>query len=732
MARKYPIPVSAGGQLLTQPAFSLENVGDANYSLKINFRRSEDQEIRREGWVKFQPSAGDPVAQQYIFDGVQQLNRLAELVAGNGDRVIVGASATTIKAFNPNTFTWQTIGQGYSPVGSRWQTEAIGGYLVLNNAVDLPCYYLVGNAAVTPMYELRDVGVASVGRISQLNGFLFCLNIVEIDSNQLNTFMTGYANYVPGFNVNENNNFAWNGADSTTQYNITTANAIITVGASAVQPLPTWWILLKKVDAGPGSVVTLPVLSDQTVSLVNQGDMALIWSDGSNYYAKNFPGGVIPQTTPYGRVPLDILNSIPYRVTWSTPGVPSDWAPQYRCYQPASSKNITLPFATLALHVGDLVAVVGGGPNGGTLGGQSNYPNGVPITAINGSVITLAEPTDAGLAYPIFVTVLRFKDIGTVVGYYDLQGDGSAIIGAAPLQGRLQIYKDGSIFIGTYIAVSGSPFSFVEKYTGDNVPIYGDAIVSLNGQSHVYPGYGGRFYIWDGITYPTIHEPTDDARDLLFNNLANEAVVWAFDNQLTKELWFCRPGLVMAFDYLKNTVSEIDTQIDAAVFCTKPGDSDKWVVLGIDQPNGGSNVYTYALVQGLIPITTWLRDGQPAVPQITSGLIQAGNETDEKMLLEYTPLQSSNSPDMQMTFQIYTTYNPNGVLSAQFVDVNGNPDPVTLPDPAGNNYIPCAFQAIYFQDEIAMTDTRDLDCRISARILRFQDVRAGSVTRTSN
>ena len=58
--------------------------------------------------------------------------------------------------------------------------------------------------------------------------------------------------------------------------------------------------------------------------------------------------------------------------------------------------------------------------------------------------------------------------------------------------------------------------------------------------------------------------------------------------------------------------------------------------------------------------------------------------------------------------------------------------PATLPDPAGNNHIPCMFQAIYFQDSIAVIDPRDMDCRITARNLRFEDIRAGSVTRTSN
>lgn len=722
MSRSYPIAVKAGGKLLTQPSTSLEAVGDANYSLKINFRRSGDQEIRREGWTKFDPIGGQPVGPQYIWDGAMALVRLAEVVRGDGTRVIVGASPTTIKAFNTATGTWQVIGTGFNAGGLRWQIEAIGGYLILNNTVDLPVWYIPGMPAVSPLYELRDVGVATVGRISQLAGFLFCGNISFIDSNQLNAWMTGYPNFVPTSNVAENVSFVSTGVDGGTQYNVTTGVANITLTLAAVAPAPGWWIWVKKVDSGFATLTTIPALIDQEIILHNIGDAALIWSDGRNYYAKYFPNGTIPAYGPYGAVPADIVESVPYRVTWATPGSPTDWAPQYVCYQAASSANITLPFATPVLKVGDLVAVVGGGAGGGTLGGQSNYPQGVPIIAINGNVITLAEPTDIGLSYPIFVTVLRFADIGTVVGYYDLQGDGSSIIGMLPLQGRLIIYKDGSIFVGSYIAVTGSPFSFVEKYDGYNAPIFGDAIASLNGQYHVYPGYGYHFYIFDGLTFPQIHDPCDEARDLFFIGLSNDTAAWAIDNPITKELWFCRPDLVFAFDYLKNTVSQIDTEIDAAVFCNEPLSADKWFVLGI-----GGNVYTYGLIQGAIPLaTTWLRDGQPAVPQITSGLIQGGNQSDEKIMVEYTPVLSSPSPDLEIEAQIWTTYNPSGVLTPMMAP------PATLPDPAGNNYLATAFQAIYFQDAIAVTDSRDMDCRLSARILKFQDVKGGSVTRTSN
>ncbi|HLZ08877.1 MAG TPA: hypothetical protein VKT80_09840, partial [Chloroflexota bacterium] len=359
MSRKYPIVVGSGGALLTQPSVSLENVGDGNYSVKINFRRSEDQEIRREGWVKFQPIAADPVAGQYIWDGVQTLVRLAEIVRGDGTRAVVGASATTIKVFNPSLGVWQIIGTGFNAAGLRWQAEAIGGYLILNNTVDLPVWYIAGQPAVTPLYELRDIGIATIGRISQLSGFLFGGNISFIDDNQLAKWMSGYANYVPTNQTAEGGNFNSNGADGGTIYNVTTGAAVVACSFTSVaQPPPTWWIWLKKVDAGVGTVVTNPVLTDQRIILTNIGDMALVWSDGSNYFAKYFPFGAIPAYLPYGAVPPDIVENVPYRLIWATPGNPTDWAPEYLCYQQASSANITLPWTTPVLKVGDLVAVL--------------------------------------------------------------------------------------------------------------------------------------------------------------------------------------------------------------------------------------------------------------------------------------------------------------------------------------------------------------------------------------
>lgn len=716
---------------MTQPTISLENVGPENYVDKTNFRRSKDQEIRREGWVKFNPYSGG-AANQYLFDGSLTLVRLAELVRPNGDRRIVGASTTTIKEFDTGTQTWTTIGSGFSVLGLRWQAETINGYLILNNGIDLPVSYRVGDAAVTPCYEMREVGIASVGRIAEYNGFLFLCDVTEIDSNQLNPWMNGYSSFTVGSTVTENANFNIASGDTTKQFNVTTGAGTIVATLPAVQASPSWYVWLKKVDAGAGTVVTSPVLGDQKIVLANQNDMALIWSDGFAFYAKVFPLGVIPATAPYGIPPTDIVNRFPYEIAWSSFGQPTMWAPVYSVYMTSASATLNLPFPSQVFVANQTyVAVLGGGVNGGTLGGQSGTPNGVLVTAVSGKQITLAQSTDAGINYPTWVKVLRWNDIGSIVGKYQVQGDGSQIIGAQKIQNRLVLYRKTGIYTVRYTASVTNPFVVTPVYQGFMVPLWGDAIGTVtneNGSFHIYPGASGvpgtagRFYSFDGVsTSPVIHKPCDDARDIFFSGLSTTDSVWCIDHPITKEIWFCRPGRVFAFDYEFNTPSKIDAQIDAAVACQKPGAQDRWFILGI-----GTNVYNYGITNDPSPVTTWLRDGVVPSASITYGFGSLGNQMNEKDLLNYTPLLSSPSADAAVSVQIYSTYNPSVAPVALMSPA------AALPDPAGNNFIPCLFRAIYFQDQITVTDTRDIDVRISARLFEFDLIDSGGVTRTNN
>lgn len=83
--------------------------------------------------------------------------------------------------------TWVVIGAGFAADAQRWEALNINGWAVFNNGVDLPVTYRVEEPAVVPIYELRELGIASVGCISELNGALLCADISEIRAADLVT-----------------------------------------------------------------------------------------------------------------------------------------------------------------------------------------------------------------------------------------------------------------------------------------------------------------------------------------------------------------------------------------------------------------------------------------------------------------------------------------------------------------------------------------------------------------
>jgi len=617
MSRNLEVKVLDGGRLVTD--FSSENIGVANYVRKLNWRRFRDEEIRREGWVLFKPNAAGADTQA-TFDGVETVLRLAELVRPNGERVIVGASRTKIKKFDTGTGLWATIGSGYSALGLRWQVVTMNGYLVLNNGVDLMVTYRVEDATVTPIYELREVGIASAKRITEYNGFLFIGNITEIKADQLNTWMNG--------------------------------------------------------------------------------------------------------ATPYGIPGASIVNVLPYAVANSEFGEPRKWAPIFSVTMAAASTSIVLPFPSTAFVAGvTRVGVINGGPNDGTLGGDTAHPDGILVTAVVGATITLEVTTDTGITYPRTVQVTRWTDINTLVGRYLLQGDGSEITGMLALQNLLCIYRKTGIYTARYTGDVDNPFVFTPRYSGPNVPVFGDCIANVNGDYHLYPGTGQRFYKFDGVSWPATHPVTDDAGTIFFSGVLATDECFCIDHPLTKEIWFCNPYRVLAYDYetTGGTCSEMDAVIGAAAFAQRPNSTDQWFILAV-----GNIVFTYALVNGATQITTWLRNGVAATPRFKSGLSSFGDQANEKDLLNYTPVLASDSPDTEATVQIYATYNPSVAPVAQLSPAE------IIPSPAGENFVAMLFRAIYFQDEIVITDTRDRDVRFAMRIYELDRIGAGGVNRQSS
>jgi hypothetical protein len=186
--------VTDGGRLL--PDLPPSRIGPSNYDEKINFRRQDAEEIKIEGWDYPAPEP----ASGWFGDGITNFHdglpaeAVRQVRRANGAVAVVGCGHGFIKYFDYDANEWVTIGSGYSRIGDTgyryWRIEDIASYAVFNNGRDLPCTWQIGDAAVVPIYELREAGYASVGDICGFNGILRCADVLEINDDAMESVMT--------------------------------------------------------------------------------------------------------------------------------------------------------------------------------------------------------------------------------------------------------------------------------------------------------------------------------------------------------------------------------------------------------------------------------------------------------------------------------------------------------------------------------------------------------------
>lgn len=720
MSRTFQLKVTQGGRLITD--MSAAEIGPANLVSKTNMRRSFDVEQRREGYLKFAPISGP--ANQHVFDAALTCYKLIELQRPDGTRALLGFSRTSIRLFDNTLGTWSNIGTGYSSSGQRWNAVTMDGYIVATNGVDLPFTWEIGDAAVTPIYEMREVGIVSAARVQVYNSFIVFADLIEVKGEVLQLFMRGWSTFTTDATQAKAANFSINNTtENMDRFDVTTGAGTITATLPSAPP-NGFYVWLYKVDAGAGTVVTSPVIAVDPVLLDANGDCALVYYDGANsrWVAVNFPLGVIPADATYGAVPTYITNHVPWVVVNSDFGNPRNWAPIFSVVMAASSATVVLPFASTAFVAGQTrVAVIGGGPLGGVLGGQEGYEQGILVTAVSGRTLTLEIVTNAALTYPRVVQVTRWTDVSSLAGRYSLQSDGSAITGLSLLRDWLVVFRETGIFLGQFTGDPSAPFVFRPKYSGSNVPLWGDAVASVRGEYLLYPARGDRMYRFDGVSWPELHEVCDACSTLFFDGVDVTDEVFCFDNPITKEIFFVMPATTICYDYDLNTLSVFDVAFNAGAAIHKPGSTDEWVVLSI-----GRMIYTYGLAYGVTPFQTFFRDGVASTGLLKWGLNSFGDEQNEKLIRNLTPLFASQSPEAAVSVQLYGAHNPNSALTTLLSPAE------SLPTPKGRNFVALCFQYLYLQDELSIIPSTDIDCRVAGRIIEVDVVQAGGVTRSIN
>lgn len=422
--------------------------------------------------------------------------------------------------------------------------------------------------------------------------------------------------------------------------------------------------------------------------------------------------------TPYGIVTGGITNRIKYQLSWSDYGQPRNWAPAIEGTIESATKNkVTLDrIAPYSFPVGTKLAVSGAGANGGVLGGDTGYDEGVAVTFVSGRELTLETSADASLTYPLRVTVTRFADTSTFVGSATIKDDSSQIIVIKPLKQILVIYRDTGIFIARYTGDVENPLQFKPAYVGANVPAFPRAIVDVQGDYHLYAS-PANFYYFDGAGDPQIHTILDDCNTPFFAGLSAALANKAFTthNPITKEYWFHCPTGVLAFDYLENTASWIDEAYSASLYVRRPGGSDYWFLLA----RNGQVLQYGALASGPLCIR---RLGAPVTHVLKHGEVHLNDDENEKDLMSYMPL--FNQVLHPVTITLYGR--DNIAQAAETLCTVELDSPITQP------LVETFFRNVYFQDRVEYTSVDDTPVKYLGSTFTFDVVHTEGVTRNAH
>lgn len=625
-----------GGQLSTRP--SGEVTSGNNYTIKENWRRDLDQEIRREGWLYFQPRT-DTLGTQHLNVG-SPVTMLHMVRRPNGKTAVIAAAGDKLYRFfaleDPYYFEddymlddcvyidceqadWIVIGQGFDTTAAhRWEAVDLNGWVVLNNGVDLPVTYRVEDYEVKPIYQLRENGVASVGTITVYNSMLLCADITEIRDIDLTTVLSG--------------------------------------------------------------------------------------------------------PDPYGLVDDGYTIRIQYRVLLSNIGDPRAFGSNGTAS--ISAGSTALVFQTLLPSwavSGTDVTIAGAGTDGGNLTAA--------ILSVSGMTALLDTPAVTTVSGAL---VLETEWIGGTAGRYDLQDDASQILRMAPLENRLVVYRNRSIFLGSYTGSAASPISFEKIYEGDKNLYYRYTLATVAGSYHIFAGANSILQFDLTNRFPQEVQALELCKNLFYDSasLVNENFIFATNNPITKEVWFCYPvsetGLsgtgtgsrVLAFDYAYNTASTIDVGFSAAEYVEKPLSvvasraTENWFIMGTydgfvlqyGKTNEGFEYYS--------------RIGEAYTSTLQAGLTSPGTDFNEGDMRSYVLKYSSQSEDWPVTVTLYKTNSPHKPVT-QFASRG-------FVDPIDHNLFPVWARAIYFQDKLTVAGL-DNPVRLSARVFEFSTVDSRSV-----
>ena len=395
---------------------------------------------------------------------------------------------------------------------------------------------------------------------------------------------------------------------------------------------------------------------------------------------------VLNGSDPYGPVTdTNITERFTYRVIWSAIGKPSRMGASGTCATAAGSSVVRLTYEMRSFQPGDEVIVVGAGGADTNLTAKILWATG---TTLYLDKIAMVALTDAAL--------YKSDHLSLSAGYQDLQDDSSAVLRMEPLSDRLVVMKDTSFFVAGYTGDSAAPFTFTKTYSGPDTLYWRWTVCAINGEYLLFAGRFG-FRTFNLTTQrPDAHAKMALCENTFFDAAMeeNEDLIFAAENGLTNEIWFCFPNVLgrdhaLIYDYKTNTCSTSGRQYTAAATIKRPGrgaqlgPQQDWFVAGTSmgtvlqynltafgqhgyalEDDGYSSGYDCVLESGFGSL------GKAAY----KSMAEAVDDLSEKDVRSYMPLLASRTDGKQLTVEIESASLPSGTATTVVSEVLGDLD----------------------------------------------------------
>lgn len=232
--------------------------------------------------------------QYYLLQALHAVSFQAEGAAGagwfgiDGQNSIVGAPSSGVRVWGDSSgrMGWRGVGGQAAFLDATVLTASRTYALpdLSDTIVTLSAVQTLTNKSIAPVQlsagNLPDNVAVTVNSLNSGSGA------------SATTFWRGdgsWANTPGGVTLvsPQSSNFSATVAQKGYLFDVTTGSSTITVTLPAAATAGNGWtVFIRKADAGTGHVLTSPATTPSATSLYVQGHMLMVWTDGSNYYAR--------------------------------------------------------------------------------------------------------------------------------------------------------------------------------------------------------------------------------------------------------------------------------------------------------------------------------------------------------------------------------------------------------------------------------------------------------------